>query len=66
MLHAGTLLAGCNSAQAAKALYVLLVDRNNEFRELAAALFLNIPYSMTIPNRARFVINSRLDAEFNA
>lgn len=44
------------------ALDMLLVDRKNEFRELAEVLFWNVPPSMNpIPNWERFVMNFCLD-----
>lgn len=52
-----------DGAQMTQAIEMLLVDRKNEFRELAEILFWNIPVSIEVPNWERFVINFSLDVE---
>ena len=55
-------LEGYEDGMVRQALGMLLVDRKNEFRELAEVLFWNIPPSMNpIPNWEYFVINFSLD-----
>ena len=55
-------LEGYEDGMVRQALDMLLVDRKNEFRELAEVLFWNIPPSMNpIPNWEHFVINFSLD-----
>lgn len=47
-----------------KALDILLVDRKNEFRELAEVIFSRVPVSMgPIPNWEEFVLNFCLDVD---
>ena len=47
-----------------KALDMLMVDRKNEFRELAEVIFSRVPVSMgPIPNWEEFVLNFCLDVE---
>ncbi len=53
---------GFEEKRAEKALNMLLVDRKNEFRELAEVLFKNVPASMNpIPNWEKFILNFCLD-----
>lgn len=53
---------GYEEKRAEKALQMLLVDRKNEFRELAEVLFRNVPASMNpIPDWEKFVLNFCLD-----
>ncbi len=47
-----------------KALDMLMVDRKNEFRELAEVIFSRVPVSMgPIPNWEEFVLNFCLDVD---
>lgn len=47
-----------------KALDMLMMDRKNEFRELAEVIFLRVPVSMgPIPNWEEFVLNFCLDVD---
>lgn len=49
-------------ARTEKALQMLLIDRNNEFKELAASLFYNVPSAVIkIPKWELFVLNFCLD-----
>lgn len=54
--------AGFEPQRTKKALDMLLIDRKNEFRELASAIFWNVPASMgSIKDWEVFVMNFCLD-----
>lgn len=46
-----------------KALEMLLIDRRNEFRELAEAIFGKAAGSITIPNWEEFILKTCLEVE---
>jgi len=57
-------IKGSESGRIKMALDMLLIDRKNEFQELAETLFARVPISMgPIPNWEKFVLNFCLDVE---
>lgn len=49
------------SPKVKNALDMLLVDRKNEFKELASSILKNIPSSISIPNWEEFILKFCLD-----